>query len=94
MSVDGIQEWAQHAALWRTRTEHEGGGAVGANFNRLRPICKKIFYPGTGGGGEVQGSQLAHKDVRDDGKGRAVVNKVHPYGGPRVFQVAECGVEG
>ena len=56
MCVDGIQEWAQHAALWRTRTEHEGGGAVGANFNRLRTICKKVFYPGIGGGGEVQGS--------------------------------------
>ena len=83
---------ASACSLGRTRIEHEGGGAVGANFNRLRPICKKIFYPGTGGGGEVQGSQLAHKDVRDDGiKGRAVVDEEHPYGSPRVFQ---CGMEG
>ena len=30
-------------------------------------ICEKVFYSGTSGGGEVQGSQLAHEEVRDDG---------------------------
>ena len=58
MCVDGIQEWAQHAALWRTRTEHEGGGAVGANFNRLRRFVRKSFIKAQVAGGKSRAASL------------------------------------
>lgn len=46
LSVQSIEEWTQHPAMWRASAEHEGGG--GANFNCLWTVSEKIIYPGAG----------------------------------------------
>ena len=55
--VQGVEHWAQHAALRCAGAQGHGGGDVGAKSDALRAVSEKVLDPGRDGGNpEVYGS--------------------------------------
>lgn len=45
-NVEVVQEWAQHASLWRACAQSPGGEKVGSEFECLWTVCEEVFNPG------------------------------------------------
>lgn len=74
MGEEGVEDWAQHTALWYDSVQNEGGGVVVVKPNRLWSVSKKIQDPIAEGGAEI--SELVDQLGWDDSaEGRAEINE-------------------
>lgn len=94
MGIEGIEQRAQHTALWRASAEAESCGNMRAHSNPLRAVTQEVLYPKAGGVWESQVQQFGHQSVREDGiKRRAVVYEKQSCVAPILLQMCQRGVE-
>ncbi len=93
--AEGVEQGAQHTALWGAGAEAEGRGCVMAHSNPLAATRQEAVYPPAGGVSKSQVPQFVHQFVGEDGvEIRAVVYEEHPHVAPLLLQVGQCSMEG
>ncbi len=93
--VQGVQEWAEDAALRSTSVEDQGRGGVVAHSDHLTSACQEVQDPAAQRTVQSQSLELCNQSGRHYGvKCRTIIHKQHPHIGVLIFQVGESSVQG
>ncbi len=95
MCVQGVQEWAENAALRCTSVEGQGRWGVVAHSDHLTSACQEVQDPAAQRSVQSQSLELRNQCGRHYGvKCRTIIHEQHPHIGVLIFQVGESSVQG
>ncbi len=93
--VQGVQEWAEDAALRCTSVEGQGRWGIVANFDQLTSACQEVQDPAAQRSVQSQSLELRNQCGRHYGvKCWTIIHEQHPHKGVLFFQVGESSVQG
>ncbi len=93
MCVQGVQEWAEDAALRSTSVEDQGRISIVAHSDHLTSACQEVQDPATQRSVQSQSLELRNQCGRHYGvKCRTIIHEQHPHIGVLIFQVGESSV--
>lgn len=90
MGEEGVEERAEHTALWHSGVQCYSGGGEVIDPNRLWSVSEEVQCPVAEGGGDAKSTEFGDQAGWDDGvKGRAEINEQQPDVGVVVVQVGQ-----
>ncbi len=93
--VQGVQEWAEDAALRGTSVEDQGRWGVVAHSDHLTSACQEVQDPAAQRSVQSQSLELLNQCGRHYGvKCWTIIHEQHPHIGVLIFQVGESSVQG
>ncbi len=94
MCVQGVQEWAEDAALRSTGVEDQGRWCVVAHSGHLTSACQEVQEPAAQRSVQSQSLELRNQCGRHYGvKCWTIIHEQHPHIGVIIFQVGESSVQ-